>query len=57
MVSQPVPGENRAVTPHEHGAILKRSMLRISEMRNIPYEQLERQLQQNCEAFLQTTLR
>ena len=49
--------ENRAVTPHEHGAILKRSMLRISEMRNIPYEQLEWQLQQNCEAFLQTTLR
>ena len=48
--------EQREVLPDEHGAILKRSMAQISEMRNIPYHQLEQQMQKNCEAFLQNTL-
>lgn len=48
--------EQREVLPDEHGAILKRSMVQISEMRNIPYHQLEQQMQKNCEAFLQNTL-
>ena len=44
--------ENRKVAPKEHGAILKRSMHKISEIRNISYEKLQEQMVLNCEKFI-----
>lgn len=44
--------ENRKVAPKEHGAILKRSMHKICEMRNISYEKLQEQMVVNCEKFI-----
>ena len=44
--------ENRKVAPEEHGAILKRSMHKICEMRNISYEKLQEQMVVNCEKFI-----